>query len=235
MTKNTAHLSPLDQAMMNRPRGAPRTGLPPKKRVPEYPLDFYPKAAKHERAQKALASVQKTWTTFKQLDDNGMDRMALAKSAFPAIERSMKELDGARDALKAERESVERAIVREIDKGANPALAAEVRRHVASLGEMKALTFIRQRIEAGDTTTVSAVLGAPAFLSGVTDTNIATLRANAEMKFAPDRVEQRKNITRDLKRIDDVHVRLLNQIHIPACDWERGEYAEKLKGFAADE
>jgi hypothetical protein len=226
----SAHLSPLDQALANRPRGKPRTGNANKDVVPKYPIDFDPAVAKTETAQKVLTGVKKVWETFAKLDSEGMNRQEIAKNAKPALERAYASVDEATGKLKAQRAAAERDIQRAIDKGANPALAVEVRKHVQSLG-MKAIPFVNERINAGDTTTVSAVLNAPPFLSGLTDASFGTLRVAAQRKLAPEKVDEIAIIDRDIERIDNAGSRLLGVIGGRAKDWADA-HAETLKGLS---
>lgn len=63
-------------------------------------------------------------------------------------------------------------------------IAASVRDHVKGLGDKK-LQFVFDAVRNNDKRTVSAVLSAPAYLSGLKDKNLETLRDMAARQWAP--------------------------------------------------
>lgn len=65
------------------------------------------------------------------------------------------------------------------------ALGSEVRQFVRGLDRGKRLGLVKERIEAGDLATVSAVLNSASFLSGLDESEASALRGLAEKKFAP--------------------------------------------------
>lgn len=70
------------------------------------------------------------------------------------------------DAIKHTEESLTNPLV---TGAAHPALNAEIRAHVKALPRGERITFIREAQEKGDVKTLTAVLGAPAYLSGITE------------------------------------------------------------------
>lgn len=70
------------------------------------------------------------------------------------------------------------------------AVATEIRAHMKGLPEAKRSAFAYSAVEAGDKQTVAAILHAPAYLSGLTDRQMATLRHRAELTYAPNESAQ---------------------------------------------
>jgi hypothetical protein len=75
---------------------------------------------------------------------------------------------------------------------AQSSIAAEIREHVKNNSAQ--FSFVASAIEAGDVVTVRAVLGAPAFLSGLSTENAGILRGVAADKFAPEAVATLKGL-----------------------------------------
>lgn len=69
-------------------------------------------------------------------------------------------------------------------------VATEIRAHVKALPDGKRATFAYAAVEAGDKQTVAALLHAPAYLSGLTDKQMAALRQRAAHAFAPTETTQ---------------------------------------------
>lgn len=68
---------------------------------------------------------------------------------------------------------------------AGVALASEVRAHLRGMDKAKRAAFVSERVEAGDLSTVAAMLSAPAYLSGLGADEVGVVRKLAERKFAP--------------------------------------------------
>lgn len=67
-----------------------------------------------------------------------------------------------------------------------PVLAGDIRRHVASMDDTDRFAFLHDRVKRGDKQTVTAVLAAPGYLSGLNDDARASLLDAARRMFAPD-------------------------------------------------
>lgn len=81
-------------------------------------------------------------------------------------------------------------------------IATAIRAHVQSLeGETTRIRFLTNAVDAGDRRTVSAVLAAPAYLSGLTDQHVAILRTAAAAKFAPQDSKQLDAVGKVLDRV----------------------------------
>lgn len=72
-----------------------------------------------------------------------------------------------------------------VQSRASHPVAAEIRQYVRELSTGKRMTFIRQAIEAGDTLTSEAVLGGPAYLSGLDGSMAAVLLRTYHEKHNP--------------------------------------------------
>lgn len=79
-----------------------------------------------------------------------------------------KRFDSATTGLTRVIEGLERDLSQPIEGRGVGAMAGEIRAYVHSLPDGQQMSFIRKAIEAGDERTVGAVLGGPAYLSGIT-------------------------------------------------------------------
>lgn len=103
-------------------------------------------------------------------------------------------LDGEYNALADARERLALAIDEALVPEARTCEAAEIRGHFASLPDADRFKLAQERIEAGDAETVHALLSAPAYLSGLNETERAGLRTKAEERFAPELVARRQGM-----------------------------------------
>jgi hypothetical protein len=111
-----------------------------------------------------------------------------AEQAFartsPVLDRRLAELQGYRDALAKRVETALDAPARRTPEGL--ALASEVRSHIKALKRPdQRAKFVMDAVEAGDLPTVSAVLHAPPFLSGLDAGMHSVIRTRAASRFAP--------------------------------------------------
>lgn len=81
------------------------------------------------------------------------------------------------------------------------ALAGEVRAHVKGLKDGERFGFVHAAIRDGDLATVSAVINAPPFLSGLQPEEVAQLRIAAAQKFAPLETAQRQAVATVAERV----------------------------------
>ena len=102
--------------------------------------------------------------------------------------------------LWAQVEHLDKEIAQTLKPPVEPALAAQIRAHWA--GNREALPGVKKAIDEGDVATMSAVLNAPAYLSGLSDKNQAVLRQVAARRLAPEKVRQRSEATDALERVE---------------------------------
>jgi hypothetical protein len=135
------------------------------------------------RSSKDLRMVDGTPT----LVPNSKEFVASAEQAWariaPAIDRRVKELTGIQTVLwKRVAEALDDPH-RKTPEGLS--LAAEVRAHVKALPHEERMQFAMNAINEGDKSTVTALLHAQPFLSGLDAKAHATMRQQAAAKFAP--------------------------------------------------
>lgn len=94
--------------------------------------------------------------------------LIVGREAAKQQERLLRRFDVATTNIKKEAERIERELSVPVESKASLGISAEIRQHVKTLksGQMD---FVRGLIEAGDDLSVSAVLGGPSYLSGLTD------------------------------------------------------------------
>lgn len=83
------------------------------------------------------------------------------------LARISKSFDVTRSNLEKGIAALEQQLATPLESKAAQGVSAEIRAHAKNLPSEQRHEFIRQAIEEGDHTTVSAVLGAPAYLSGL--------------------------------------------------------------------
>lgn len=79
-----------------------------------------------------------------------------------------KRFDDAAANLKTIVASIETELTAPVESKASSTLSAEIRAYAAKLPDGERISFVRKAITDGDTRTASAILGAPAYLSGLT-------------------------------------------------------------------
>lgn len=130
------------------------------------------------------------------------DKARLAAAAQPIIERGIQQANRAMTAMRQQVEHLDKEIAGVLRAPVEPHLAGQVRAHWAGQGNTKAFKGLHDAIEAGDRETVSAVLNAPSYLSGLSPENHALLRTMAARKFAPDKVARREETADALARVE---------------------------------
>ena len=130
---------------------------------------------------------------FRAAVQQAFERVALT------VDRRDKEL---RDYLTALDTKIEAAITDPRAKMPDAlALAGETRAHVKSLKQSERRSFVSEAIAQGDLATVSAVLNAPPFLSGLDDKALGELRIAAAQRFAPLETAQRAQVATIAERV----------------------------------
>lgn len=94
--------------------------------------------------------------------------LAVSKVADKEQERLLRKMDAALANTTKAADHIERELSVPVTSKATLNVAQEIRSHAKSL-DGKQMDFLRERIMAGDELTVSALLGAPSYLSGLTD------------------------------------------------------------------
>lgn len=101
------------------------------------------------------------WTTEQRV-------LAVSKVAEKEQDRLLRKMDAALVNTTKAADHIERELSVPVTSKATLNVAQEIRAHAKSL-DGKQMDFLRERIMAGDELTVSALLGAPSYLSGLTE------------------------------------------------------------------
>jgi hypothetical protein len=135
-----------------------------------------------EAARAPLQAAKEMRTTINNLIGSTSNRAELARAAEARMSVVAKSFDAAVPALEQRRAAVEASIAKVFD--VPDSVGVEIRQHFKSTPEGYAAAA--KLIESGDLRSTRAILGGPAYLSGLTDEQQATLRAHARQRFAPD-------------------------------------------------
>lgn len=109
---------------------------------------------------RAAASANKAWTESQQV-------IHVADAAFKAQQRLLKKFDGLSATLDKQITHLEQELSTPLESKAVMSIAAEIRKHAKDMASDQRHHFLRHAIDEGDATTVSAILGAPSYLSGL--------------------------------------------------------------------
>jgi hypothetical protein len=113
----------------------------------------------HDAREKAKTNP--TWNEAQQV----IHTQELADKVFARVAKAM---DGTRANLEKGIAHLEQELTQPVTSRAAAPIAAEIRAHVKSLPTSKLHSFIQNAIDTDDHDTVTAVLGAPPYLSGLT-------------------------------------------------------------------
>ena len=161
-----------------------------------------------DTAGKALASMDAV-SGDKDLTAEGKQRRRqdIAKRGLAQLGESPA-LQKARDAVERQMQrwsSEIAAVVKPAKDEVEASLHAEVRRFVLDLKDPRArMSFLEQR--GSDPAVASALLEAPAFLSALSDSEIALIRAKVEQKYlSPEIVEAKSKVNKALAELERGH------------------------------
>ena len=171
----------------------------------DIPPDHHPAVVKGDGPGATLgrAALTGIYEAYGKINDTAAkvaDKGRLASAAQPFAERAVQQAGRAVTTLRKRVEHLDSEIATALKPPVEPNLAGQIRAHWAQSG--KALTGVKAAIDDGDTATMSAVLSAPAYLSGLTDKNQATLRLVAAAAVAPDMVARRGETADALARVE---------------------------------
>lgn len=112
---------------------------------------------------KAAAATNPTLNEFAQL-------IAVDNHATKLMDKVYAKWSRTTDTLNANITAMEKDLYAPVESKASRTMATEIRQHFASLeNDGKRMGALRKAIEAGDETTATAVLGAPSYLSGLSE------------------------------------------------------------------
>jgi len=111
---------------------------------------------------RAAAALNPTWNDAQKL----IEVQGLADKVFA---RAAREFDSVNSALGRSISALEQELSAPVVAKAGLGIAAEIRAHVKGMETSERMAFIQSAIRRGDESTVSSVLGAPSYLSGIED------------------------------------------------------------------
>lgn len=111
--------------------------------------------------------------------------------------------DAAAANLKTIAASIEKELSAPVESRASNSLSAEIRAYVAALPEGERISFVRKAITDDDTRTASAVLGGPAYLSGLNPDMQAVLTRMFHEHHEPLKAKRLKTATLGLDLIGE--------------------------------
>jgi hypothetical protein len=177
------------------------------------------------------------WQKLHRCADEARERVAQAWAAFDAIdndsdlspegrERKKKKVADEASAgfkesrtLTAAKEVVERQVAKWAERTgmatkpptniAEAVVQSEIRAHLAAIKDSK-MSFLQRHVT--DPRVASAVLGAPPFLSGLTDAEIAVVQKRIEEHVAPEVAEARNATLKALEQAEQGWQRAMNKI-----------------------
>jgi hypothetical protein len=161
-----------------------------------------------EAARAPLAAARQMRETINQLVGSTANRAELARAAEARMAQVTKSFDAAVPALEARRQAVEASIAKVFDVA--DSVGVEIRSHFKSTSEPYAAAA--KLIESGDLRSTRALLGGPAYLSGLSDEQMATLRTAARLKFAGDLHGLSQDLDRALSTLNRVGSAVVNQV-----------------------
>jgi hypothetical protein len=147
----------------------------------------------HTARDKALANP--TWTEAQAL-------VQTADFSDKVFERVAKRFDAVTKTLNTIVEGIEAELTAPVEAKAAHGLATEIRGFARSLGTDERMAFVRKAIETNDRRTAESILGAPAFLSGLTDEMQAVLTRMFHAKHNPLKEKRLKAARAGLELIE---------------------------------
>jgi hypothetical protein len=123
-----------------------------------------------EGLQKAMAMVieaRQAAGTDPELNDGGQ-ALKVAEFAYPTFEAATRKVDAAYTTMQQQIELLRAHLRQPVTTGATSPFAAETRRLLQSMSDEGRIKFLNEAIARQDKVGLSAVLGAPYYLSGIT-------------------------------------------------------------------
>jgi len=114
-----------------------------------------------------------------------------AEAAATALDRAAQVVDRRLASLNRSRDGLETRVAEALKDTAHPpAVHAEIRAHLKGLSDSKRVSWLMSAAKRGDKATMHAILSAPAFLSGLTEEQVALARNEAARAVAAQDFEQ---------------------------------------------
>ena len=184
-----------------------------------WPDDLHHWATLKSAALEARSRVAKVDEAVAAIDeDPTLSAQGKAERRRQVAEKALAEAE-ASQALDGARQSVDRMMQRwnaKLGEGIEPpedprgvAVAVQIRDHVAAMKDGR-LAFVERNLH--DATLVSAILTAPAFLSGLSDTEVGVIRGKIEERVSPEIVKARSDTAKALAETEQGWTRAIRLI-----------------------
>lgn len=144
---------------------------------------------------KAAAEANTAWT-------NDQRTIKIQDAADRAFQKFAPQFDKVYHNMRNSIAALEKELTAPIEAQGAHTISTQIRDHVKGLGSA-ALPFIHAAINKGDTVTVSAIMGAPAYLSGITPEMQATLLRQWHEKVNPQAAKRIRAMTAAMDLIRD--------------------------------
>jgi hypothetical protein len=173
----------------------------------------------HRCADEARERVAQAWAAFDAMDNDGdLSPEGRARKKKKVADEASAGFKESRT-LTAAKEAVERQVAKWAEKTglavkpptniAEAVVQSEIRAHLSAMKEGK-VSFLQQHVS--DPRVASAVLGAPPFLSGLTDVEVAVVQNKIEQHVAPEIAEARVATLKALEQAEQGWQRALDKI-----------------------
>ncbi|MEM6413537.1 MAG: hypothetical protein AAF720_02650 [Pseudomonadota bacterium] len=200
------------------PRAEQRRRL---RKVQDYPLDLTPGQVSGDapgvaHAQGVLQKAQEAWDAIRDAArDSDVPLGALAKQSSAVADRATRSLASAVTTLERQIAHFDGELDNALSMRVEPALATEIRAHFRD----RPFTDVAQHLD--DPRIASAILTAPAVLSGRTSEEFSRLRDQAEQSLAPDAHRKRAESRRALDTVTAAVGRFQSVIDSRINEWHR--------------
>lgn len=156
-------------------------------------------------AAKEAAAKNPTWNEAQQLihtDDFAAKQMTRMTTKFDAVRAN----------LITSINALEQQLTRPLEQAGSTSIAAEIRAHVKGLSTEKRHKLLDDAVESGDVVTLTAVLAAPGYLSGISEeTRQLRTQQYHEMK-CPEAAKRLKVMKGALKMVEDRAARIFLEL-----------------------
>ena len=166
-------------------------------------------------------ALEQLYKSIGQINDTAVkitDKGRLATAAQPFAERALNVAGRSLETLRSQIKKLDLEIGEMLVVPVDHSLQTEIRGHYKTAKSV--LVDVKKAIDDGDIVSVSTVLRAPYFLSGLTSKNHALLRVMAAAKFAPAQVAHRDAAVTALAKVE------------ASVEWYTDTVATKIRGWA---
>ncbi|MEN6427202.1 MAG: hypothetical protein ABFE13_17745 [Phycisphaerales bacterium] len=207
------------------------------KQLPKLPADVHPGVVQNPSpllnpARKALTITWDTWAKLTETEQAVADKRRFAPVAQQAAERALSAADKALSVLAESRTAVGKKIAAVVCPPTPDPLAAEIRAHFKAQPKGAGLFgTLGGFITKGDRRTCAAIFNAPAYLSGLTDEQHATLIDIARRQWCPEDVAAMEAMTDAAGRVKRAVDFITSNLAPFVKEWTRDADAKALEGL----